>query len=240
MSSSLLFLAQAVCHLTPARHAIDFPASVGKTALTADQEAFEFEQRQNRGWLHSQISLPGGNGITKWQHEELLRYFSKRTLEERERPPLLREGLKLSMISQEHLARLNQERNEEKKKRGVAPDMTTHVEDWWTKGPVPPGREGQKAGGKRPRPDNRKAKRIRNFIERKNKETEQKAIAEREQVRKQMSRMQIGDEVAEAIGDSEEGEGSDEEVAMEGVDEQKESIAPQGWVGELTFRGPKP
>ena len=188
------------------------------------------------------MNLPESNGITKWQHSELLRYFSKPTLAERERAPLLREGLKLSIVSQQHLARLTQERNNEKQKLGLALNMTTHVEDWWIKGPIPASREGKKAGEKRPRPENRKAKRIRNFMERKDQETAQKAIARKKQVIKDISRMQIGDEAAEANATNEEGEEyGDEEVAMECIDKQKdERIAPHRWVEELAFRETKP
>ena len=186
--------------------------------------------------------MPDSNGITKWQHTELLRYFCKSTLEERERPPLLREGIKLSIASQQHLARLTQERNDEKQKLGLALDMTTQVEDWWIKGPIPAGREGKEAGEKRPRPENSKAKRIRRFMERKDKEAEQKAIAKQKQVIKDMSRIQIGDEVAEANATNDEGEDSgDEEVAMECIDQQKdENVASHSWVEKLAFREAKP
>lgn len=149
------------------------------------------------------------------------------------------EGVKLSIKSQQHLARLTEERNNEKQKQGLPLNMTTRVQDWWTKVPIPADREGQ---NKRPRKENRKAKRIREFLERKNKETEQKAIAkEGEQVRRKISKMQIGDEPAEASATDEEGEDFDEdEEAMKGIDEQEENVAPHRWVDELTFRGPRP
>ena len=174
--------------------------------------------------------LPDSNGIANWQHRELFDYFTKSTLEE--------QSIELSTESQQHLARLTQERNNEKQKLELALDMTTKVKDWWAKDPIPAGLKGRKAGEKRPRPENRKAKRIREFIERKDKETEQKG--QEEQLRREISKMQIGDEAPENVTDEEDEDFDDEEVAMGGFEEQEEKIAPHRWVDELTFRGPRP
>lgn len=70
------------------------------------QELFTAEQKQNRQWLHHQMNLPRNNGINKWEHGELFKYFSAPTLKERSRFPLLKEGLKLSNGSKKHLERL--------------------------------------------------------------------------------------------------------------------------------------
>ena len=81
------------------------------------------------------MALPKSNGISRWQHGELLKYFSAPTLKERERPPLLKEGLKLSMVAKEHLARLDNERKAAKEAQGLAPTMGNRVANWWDQGP---------------------------------------------------------------------------------------------------------
>ena len=63
------------------------------------------------------------------------KYFSAPTLKERERPPLLKESLKLSMAAKEHLARLDNERKAAKGAQGLAPTMGTRVANWWDQGP---------------------------------------------------------------------------------------------------------
>ena len=119
--------------------------------------------------------------------------------------------------------------------------MTTHVEDWWDKGPIPANRVKPNAGEKRPRPDNKRTRRLHQYMEKKKKEAEEQAIAKEKQTMKDMSGLQIRDEVGQANVTHEEGEDFDEEeVAMEGIEEQEEDIAPHRWAAELTFRGSKP
>ena len=98
------------------------------------QTCFDFEQRQNRAWLHHQVLMPDRKGIDMWQHDELLNFFSASTLENRSRPPLAIEGVKLSWASQQHLARLNEERDNAKVQQGIELGTATRVANWWDNG----------------------------------------------------------------------------------------------------------
>ena len=103
----------------------------------ADSEVLnvQYEQKQNRSWLGHQMTLPDSNGISRWQHAELFKYFSAPTLAEKLRPPLLKEGLKLSIASKEHIARLDGERAAAKQAQGLMATSATKVANWWDEGP---------------------------------------------------------------------------------------------------------
>ena len=173
---------------------------------------------------------------------ELVNYFSSSTLYERERPPLAKEGLKLSQASQEHLARLTKERNEQREKQGV-PGKWTRVKDWWDEGPM-------EAKHKRNRGrENRKAKRIRAFMEKKDREMlGREANARETQVTESLGKMQIGNaDGQDMVMDEGEGflggmtdevvdEGAEDlegGVAMQGIVEGEEETAPRSWFSEV-------
>ncbi|KAL8796868.1 MAG: hypothetical protein Q9195_000951 [Heterodermia aff. obscurata] len=208
------------------------------------QKLFEAEQRQNRAWLHNQLQMTNQNGISVYQHEELFNYFSFSTIHERERPPLAKEGLKLSQASKGHLARLTKERNEQREEQGV-PGKWTRVEDWWVEVPV-------QSKHKRHRvKENRNARRLRALMEKKDRE---RLHRETQVVAKSLGKMQIGDEDGQnmmmdegeeitggmAMEDVDEGEDSEGGVAVQGTAEEEEDTAPRVWFSELPIRGPKP
>ena len=177
-----------------------------------------------------------------------MRYFSFPTLYERERPPLAKEGLKLSQVSQGHLARLERERNEQREKQGV-PGKWTRIKDWWDEGPE---QAPVQAKHNRHRvKENRNDRRLRAFMEKKDKK---KLRREAQQVCKSLGKMQIGYEDGEdmlmdegeecsggvAVEDvNEEEEESEGGVAVQDIDEREEETAPRAWFGELPIRGTK-
>ncbi|KAG7008787.1 hypothetical protein G7Y79_00004g013710 [Physcia stellaris] len=224
----------------------DLPTSLSRIA----QEAFDAHQKQNRAWLHNQMDMPGNNGISSYQHKELKDWFSIRTLKERARAPLAKDGVRLSQPSQAHIARLERERNAEREKQGVPGDWSP-VGNWWQDASGQAEDDGKKKGKTKRRQrskkhglqDNRQARRIRAFMERKDKEREEKeAEARLVAMRKGIGKMHIEDQDEEDMA-SEEGEEEScgEEMVIENLNEEEEQkMDLRRWTEELPIRGVRP
>lgn len=199
------------------------------------------------------MDMPGNNGISNFQHKELKDWFSIRTLEERARPPLAKEGVRLSQASQAHVARLERERNDEREKQGIPGDWSP-VGNWWQGASGQVEDDGKKKGKPRPRQarqrskknglqDNRQARRIRAFMERKDREREEKeAAASLVATRKGIGKMRIEDQDEEDMA-SEEGEEEScgGEMAIESLNEKEEQKTElRRWADELPIRGVRP
>ena len=147
------------------------------------------------------------------------------------------------------MARLTKERGEQREKQGVQGEWA-RVKDWWAEAPVDA--KHKKHRGK----ENRKAKRILAFMEKKDGEMlHRETIAGETQVAESVGKMQIDnedrkdmvmDEGAEfsegvAVEDGDEGaEDSERGVAMQGIVEGEDDTAPRSWFSELPIRGTKP
>ena len=197
--------------------------------------------------------MPGNNGISKFQHAELRSWFSIRTLEERVRPPLAKEGVRLSQASQAHVARLEQERNAEREKQGV-PGEWSPVDNWWQGAPGQVEEDPKKKAAARRRharqrskknglKDNHQARSFRAFMERKDKEREEKeAEARLVAMRKGIGKMHIEAQDEEDMASEEsEDESCGEEMVIENLNEEEEQkIEPRRWTDELPIRGARP
>jgi len=193
--------------------------------------------------------MPSNNGISKYQHKELKAWFSIPTIQERNRAPLAKNGVRLSQASQVHITRLEAERNAEREKQGRPGDWEP-VGNWWQGASRQIEDDGKKKRKARRRErikkndqENRQARKFRAFGERKDKEREEKEAAARlVEMRKGIGKMRIEDQDEEdMVFEESEEETSGGEMAIESLNEEEEEKTElRLWTDELPIRGVQP